>query len=160
MLFEKLYTVDDIAKMTGLTSRTIRNYLKDGRLKGKKIGAQWRFTKEDIQDLFKEQDFTNEVEKAKNQLVLDYINRGEVDNTSTCTIVDYPCSSSEKMQDLCDRVLKIVNEYKKEGSIKFSYQYFVGLKKARFIIIGDILCVQKILDVIEGNVQEKEQMLI
>ncbi|MGM8370207.1 helix-turn-helix domain-containing protein, partial (plasmid) [Clostridium perfringens] len=42
--FEKLYTIEDIAKMTRLTSRTIRNYLKDGILEGKKIGGQWRFT--------------------------------------------------------------------------------------------------------------------
>lgn len=34
--FDKLYTVEDIAKMTSLTSRTIRNYLKNGSLTGKK----------------------------------------------------------------------------------------------------------------------------
>jgi predicted transcriptional regulator len=32
MEFSRLYTVEDVAKMTGLTTRTIRNYLKDGRL--------------------------------------------------------------------------------------------------------------------------------
>ena len=47
---EKLYTVEDIANMTSTTSRTIRNYLKDGLLKGKKIGGQWRFTEEDIKN--------------------------------------------------------------------------------------------------------------
>ena len=36
---EKLYTVDEIAKMTALTTRTIRNYLRSGTLKGRKIGA-------------------------------------------------------------------------------------------------------------------------
>ena len=45
--FEKLYTIEDIANMTRLTSRTIRNYLKDGILEGKKIGGQWRFTMKD-----------------------------------------------------------------------------------------------------------------
>lgn len=52
MEFEKLYTVEDVAQITGLTLRTIRNYLKDGRLKGRRIGVQWRFTAEDIQALF------------------------------------------------------------------------------------------------------------
>ena len=36
--FEKLYTVDDIAKLTMLTTRTIRKYLKDGLLTGQKSG--------------------------------------------------------------------------------------------------------------------------
>jgi excisionase family DNA binding protein len=42
--FEKMYTVEDIAQITSMTARTIRNYLKDGTLKGRKIGGQWRFT--------------------------------------------------------------------------------------------------------------------
>ena len=56
MLEQKLYTVADVAELTGLTSRTIRNYLKDGTLQGRKIGVQWRFTEEDINRLFSEVD--------------------------------------------------------------------------------------------------------
>jgi len=41
MLEQKLYTVADVAELTGLTSRTIRNYLKDGTLRRRKIGVQW-----------------------------------------------------------------------------------------------------------------------
>lgn len=52
MEFEKLYTAEDVAQITGLTLRTIRNYIKDGRLKGRRIGVQWRFTAADIQALF------------------------------------------------------------------------------------------------------------
>lgn len=51
--YNKLYTVEDVANRTGLTDRTIRNYLKDGKLKGKKIGGQWRFTVDDIEALFR-----------------------------------------------------------------------------------------------------------
>ena len=50
--FEKLFTVEDIAQMTSLTSRTIRNYLKNGTLQGNKIGGQWRFTMDNIRQLF------------------------------------------------------------------------------------------------------------
>ena len=43
MAFEKLYSVEEIAKMTSVTTRTIRNYLRNGILTGTKIGGQWRF---------------------------------------------------------------------------------------------------------------------
>ena len=36
MLEQKLYTVADVAELTGLTSRTIRNYLKDRHIAGQK----------------------------------------------------------------------------------------------------------------------------
>ena len=52
MAFEKLYTAEDVAQITGLTLRTIRNYIKSGRLKGHRVGVQWRFTEADIQALF------------------------------------------------------------------------------------------------------------
>ena len=55
MLDEKLYTVADVAQVTGMTSRTIRNYLKDGTLTGQKIGVQWRFTEDEIKKLFSRQ---------------------------------------------------------------------------------------------------------
>ena len=54
MEFEKLYTAEDVAQFTGLTLRTIRNYIKSGKLKGRRIGVQWRFTAADIQALFEE----------------------------------------------------------------------------------------------------------
>lgn len=151
MSFEKLYTVDDIAKMTGLTSRTIRNYIKDGRLRGKKIGVQWRFTKENIKELFEDKEFTDSVEEAKNQIVIDYINRKEIEDISTCTLVDHPCSNEREAEILCNRILEIVNEYKKDGFVQFSYQYFEEYKKARFIITGEVECVQKVLTAIKTS---------
>lgn len=148
MNFKKLYTVEDIAKMTGLTTRTIRNYLKDGRLKGKKIGVQWRFTEENIRELFDDKDISDSAEEAKNQIVIDFINNKEIEMMQTCSIIDYPCENPHEMEDLCKNVLEIVNEYKKTGLVKFSYQYQKEYKKARFIIIGEIQCVQNILNIL------------
>lgn len=49
---EKYYTVDEVAEMTGLTSRTIRTYISQGRLTGMRLGKQWRFTEADIARLY------------------------------------------------------------------------------------------------------------
>lgn len=48
---EKLYTVEEVAKQLSVTGRTIRNYLKSGRLVGRKIGGQWRFPESEVQRL-------------------------------------------------------------------------------------------------------------
>ena len=44
----EFYTIEDLAAFTGLTDRTLRSYLKDGRLTGKKEDGAWRFTPEDL----------------------------------------------------------------------------------------------------------------
>lgn len=77
--FEKLYTIEDIAKMTRLTS-PIRNYLKDGILEGKKIGGQWRFTMKDIENFFDNSKSKEEVRATQNNEVLDFLEGKNVDS--------------------------------------------------------------------------------
>lgn len=50
-MIEKLYTVEEVAELASVTGRTIRNYLKSGRLVGRKIGGQWRFPEAEVQRL-------------------------------------------------------------------------------------------------------------
>lgn len=41
---EKTYSLHDLAEFTGLTERTLRNYLNQGLLHGEKPDGAWRFT--------------------------------------------------------------------------------------------------------------------
>ena len=42
------YTINHIALITGLTSRTIRNHMKQGLLEGEMINGVWHFTAEQV----------------------------------------------------------------------------------------------------------------
>lgn len=46
-----MYSLKDISNMTQLTTRTLQNHLKDGLLKGTKIGRSWRFSQEDLKTI-------------------------------------------------------------------------------------------------------------
>lgn len=50
-LLEKMFTVDEVAEMASVTSRTVRNYIKEGKLHGHKLGGQWRFPEAEVQRL-------------------------------------------------------------------------------------------------------------
>ncbi|MEU7903983.1 helix-turn-helix domain-containing protein [Actinoplanes sp. NPDC049118] len=43
-----LYSVEQVAELLGLHVRTVRNYVRDGRLKAVKIGKQYRITQADL----------------------------------------------------------------------------------------------------------------
>jgi excisionase family DNA binding protein len=47
-----LYSVDDLHEMLGVSKMTIRAYLREGRLKGRKLGVQWYVTEEAIRSYF------------------------------------------------------------------------------------------------------------
>jgi excisionase family DNA binding protein len=47
----ELYSVGEVAELLGLHVRTVRNYVRDGRLKAVRIGKQYRISKEDLATL-------------------------------------------------------------------------------------------------------------
>lgn len=49
-----LFSVDDLHEQLGISKMTIRAYLRDGRLKGRKLGVQWYVTEDAIRDYFNE----------------------------------------------------------------------------------------------------------
>lgn len=49
---EKTYTMQDVAAMTGLTTRTLRSYQQQGFLRGEKENGVWRFTDEALEGFF------------------------------------------------------------------------------------------------------------
>lgn len=48
---QELYSAEQVAEMLGLHVRTVRNYVRDGRLKAVRIGKQYRIAPEDLEAL-------------------------------------------------------------------------------------------------------------
>jgi excisionase family DNA binding protein len=139
--FEKLYTVEDIAKMTSLTSRTIRNYLQDGSLQGRKIGGQWRFTVDDIKRLFTNGVFLNDISRKNKQQILAFLYGTNTDvqgKIQICTIVDYYCENSKAGHQIYEKLVTVINSRGKDSPpAKFNYEFIGKGNKARFTLFGD-----------------------
>ncbi len=147
---EKLYTVEDVAQMTGLTSRTIRNYLADGRLTGRKVGAQWRFTEENISAIFTEADARQPVRSAAADEVQNFLNPQSRSSVTVCSVVDYPAESSDAIAPL---VQKLTDQYQGFGSdtLSFACEFDDVNSIARFTIIGEIAQVAKMIKTIRKD---------
>ena len=133
MLEEKLYTVADVADITGLTSRTIRNYLKEGVLKGHKIGVQWRFTEEEIRLLFTKQ---IPQQNTPTQLVKKFMGEQQKDRPESCFIIDFPGMLEETGRKLYGKSLDYVKE--KELETLLSYECYDDQKLFRIALSGPI----------------------
>ncbi|HEY5855889.1 MAG TPA: helix-turn-helix domain-containing protein [Aldersonia sp.] len=48
---QTLYSADDVAALLGLHVRTVRNYVRDGRLPAIRIGKQYRIPKDAVDEL-------------------------------------------------------------------------------------------------------------
>ena len=47
---EKYYSVEDVAEILGFKEKTVREWLRTGKLKGKKIGRLWRVKESDLEE--------------------------------------------------------------------------------------------------------------
>lgn len=143
-----LYTVDDVAKMTGLTSRTIHTYIRDGKLQGKKVGVQWRFTEENIDELFKDKKVENDVMDSRNSIVLEFLEKKDRHMPEICSVIDYPSQDRKLADTLCQKLLDFVNTCQENEAPKFSYQYIEKQRVARFIVIGEIQQVNELIQLV------------
>lgn len=138
MNMEKLYTVDDVAEFTSLTSRTIRNYLKEGVLKGKKIGGQWRFTMDNISELLKDKNAVTEMINENDQNLIDFINGTNTDisgEIQVCTVADYYCQSVE-YASLLSQNFSGITQKSNGDCCKYNFYYNAAEQKARYIFFG------------------------
>ena len=46
----RLYNIKESAEILGVTTRTLQTYIKNGRIKARKIGRGWKFTEQSINE--------------------------------------------------------------------------------------------------------------
>ncbi len=86
-----LYSVDDLHELLGISKMTLRTYLREGRLRGRKLGVSWYVTEEAIREYFDEpQPESSSPKKKKNKQEYRYIVQGIndlVSETEECDTV-------------------------------------------------------------------------
>ncbi len=53
---ERLYKVEEVAEYLHVTLRTLRAWLKTGKLKGRKVGKQWLVKESNVEAFLDEQE--------------------------------------------------------------------------------------------------------
>ena len=92
---DRNYTLDDIAMMTGFSTRTLRNYLNQGILKGEKTDGKWQFTAEEIDRFFAEPFVKEGLRIKRNGIVFDFLADRSKQAKRACVILDIPVSMKE-----------------------------------------------------------------
>lgn len=81
-----LYSVDDLHEQLGMSKMTIRAYLREGRIKGRKLGVQWYVTEEAIRNYFDQPEETQPVRKRKFRYIVQGVN-DLVSETEECETI-------------------------------------------------------------------------
>ena len=104
---ERTYTLNDLALMTGFTTRTLRNYLNQGLLKGEKVNGVWQFTLDDVDRFFSEPFVREGLRIKRSGVVFDFLSQQKKKEGRTCVILDIPGSvkkGNELSAFFCNRM--------------------------------------------------------
>ena len=83
-----MYTLNELATMTGLTTRTLRTYLKTGLLLGEKTDGVWRFTAEVCERFFSHPSVKPALQAKRNALVFDFLGNRFKRENELCVVLD------------------------------------------------------------------------
>lgn len=71
-----LYSVDDLHEQLGLSKMTIRTYLREGKIRARKLGVKWYVTEEALREYFNEPDTRPSDSPKKQQNNYRYVVKG------------------------------------------------------------------------------------
>ncbi len=60
----KLFTVEELSELLEVQETTIRKYLRDGRLRGRKLARRWYVSEDSLAEYFSESEPVKESEEA------------------------------------------------------------------------------------------------
>ncbi|WP_077302517.1 helix-turn-helix domain-containing protein [Virgibacillus pantothenticus] len=144
------YSVEELANELNVTTRTIRNYLRDGKLKGTKVGGQWRFSKENLVEFMG----SDQLNDTKNGLAYRFLDE-EKTKQSAITILDFPLDSIDNLESLVNSVTAYYNDVY-EGEQRIFQYHLLAPHTARFTLSGPpayVLGLSKVIYKLVANLE-------
>lgn len=93
------YVINHIALATGLSDRTIRNYIATGILIGEKINGIWHFTPEQVDAFIKHPTVRPGIVAKQNGLVYDFLAENKKSSSQICVILDIPTAMKKEFAE-------------------------------------------------------------
>lgn len=141
---ETTYSLREIAQFTGLTERTLRNYLEQGLLLGEKQNGAWRFSAGQLEALLQNPAVRPSIQAKNNSYVFDFLLDENKCVDAMCTILDLRADKDEAdaiSRFFCERV----NALSEDGRIHFCFSF--QKQHARVILTGSsAVCAQLVQD--------------
>ncbi|MDH6118536.1 helix-turn-helix domain-containing protein [Kitasatospora sp. GAS204B] len=132
------YSVDQVADLLGLHVRTVRSYVRDGRLKATRVGKQYRITREDLAV------FTGAPAPAS---------VGRVRHAEVSAVVQIDAISAEEATRLVNTVVATVQGPRSGGAadhLRVEHVYDEERATLKVIVLGGLEATAELLKVIDA----------
>ena len=141
---EKYYTVDQIAELLTLHPKTIKRYIREGKIIAKKVGKRWCVSEHDLKK------FAGSSEDISD--ILRY------NPSKVSTVADIVVQDFEEAAKLEKMVIAILNSKSSEcRNSTMHFQYLEYENKVRITLWGDLVFVRNVLDAISIILEQTDK---
>lgn len=145
---EKYYSVEQIAEMIDMHPKTIQRYIREGRLKAKKIGKSWRVTGHDL-SIFAED--TDGVFMKDASSGLQSIIGAAIKNIKVSTVIDIPVKNTSEAVQVSNWITASLNSQSSEyGYSSMTSQFIETENILRIMLWGS----PSLMEVIMSSLSE------
>ena len=134
------YVLGHLVQFTGLTDRTLRNYISMGILQGEKINGLWHFTPDQVDAVVRHPAVRPSILAKKNAIVYDFLLDTKKKTHRTCVILDLPGEDEKSLMEYFGYAI-CSGEF---HDFKFSLDAIDGYP--RVILRGEVCEVMKLIE--------------
>ena len=157
----KFYTIDQVAEILGIHHKTVRKFIKEGKLNANKLGKQWRISPLDLERFTKVEDsideseaisYDEEIELSNNELNFEVKNEIKVSS-----VIDLEGIDSDEYSRISNMLLAVMNC--KNDSLQkntINIKYSKNVNRLRVMLWANINTTKEVLDVIEMLREDKK----
>ncbi len=136
-----ILTVEQAAGILELHPKTVRRFIREGRLSAGKAGGSWRILKEDLDNFIGKKPVKESFEKADD---------GTIAKIQVSAVVDLKAAGKEEAQRISNTLIAVMNGKGPEyGKSRMDFIYNQEEKTVRILLWGGAMFISQLLVCIE-----------
>lgn len=149
-MFDKFYSVDEIAELIKIHPKTVQRYIREGKLKACKVGKSWRVTGHDLSTFTEGSSDTVNAPPILGETA-------EQKEIKVSAVIDITVINTDDSVRIANTLTAISNAKPSEyGASSVQTQFLMSEKVMRVMVWGSLSFTQIILDSIASLTGDQE----
>jgi excisionase family DNA binding protein len=143
-----MYTVARVSEILDLHPKTVRRFIREGKIRATRIGREWRVSQDDLQR-YAHAEFANTPEEPLPATPLS-------SRVQVSAVIEISDGHSEEVSRISNSLIAVLNSKDPGwGTSRYDLLYHTETRKARFVLNGTPLFIRTLLELVEMLTQER-----
>ena len=152
---QNMYSIKQTAQILNLHPKTVRRFIREGKITAVKIGREWRISQENLKEYaHAELALPKEANKTENKDISN--SDAKAPSIHVSTVIEMSNTDSEEASRISNSLIALLNNKDPAwGQTRYDFDYQPETQRARFILYGSPAFLRSILQTFEYIAQNK-----